>query len=500
MPADKDHAPQSRFRFAFLIVLCTAAYLYLCLFDARGRPFLLGGDQVFFWTYAQRMLLGQRIYQDFFQFTPPGTDLAYLAAFKLFGPTTLATNLLVLALGVTSSWLFFSIAKQILQTREALLATAIWVVFAYGKALNATHHWFSALAILAAIRIFINNTRPARALIAGALLGLATFFTQTHGLLSLLAFFIAICIAQWQQPAPHKKFILRASVLLIGYAASMLLLYAHLLATVGLERLWYFQITAANRIEKGGGILGLGNDLSPHNLPHLLPYILIYLLTLIGCATAGLRCWRTRHRPFENWWQITLLSSVGVALTLEIAISLNWLRLFAVAFAGILLFVWSAQQRGLLRRSTVAAIWLILVAMAVHQVIGTHRQQKFLLRLPAGQTAMNVQAYEKLAWLAQHTSPGQSFFQVGWPGAYLPLHLHSPVFLDVISPEQHTRPEDIALAIRQLDAARTPFILWQSRLDTPQGPDIVEPLRNYLQGHYSIAHRFSDGDTVWQRN
>jgi hypothetical protein len=49
---------------------------------------------------------------------PPGTDLAYLAAFKLFGPTTLATNLLVLGMGATSSWLFYSIAKQILQTRE----------------------------------------------------------------------------------------------------------------------------------------------------------------------------------------------------------------------------------------------------------------------------------------------------------------------------------------------------------------------------------------------
>ena len=59
---------------------------------ASHTPILLGGDQVFFWLDAQRMLYGQRIYQDFLQFTPPGTDLFYLALFKLFGFRIWVTN------------------------------------------------------------------------------------------------------------------------------------------------------------------------------------------------------------------------------------------------------------------------------------------------------------------------------------------------------------------------------------------------------------------------
>jgi hypothetical protein len=68
-------------RFTLVMLLVIAAYLYTNLFFIPDAPILLGGDQVFFWTYAQRMLHGERIYQDFFQLTPPGTDLLYCALF-----------------------------------------------------------------------------------------------------------------------------------------------------------------------------------------------------------------------------------------------------------------------------------------------------------------------------------------------------------------------------------------------------------------------------------
>ena len=56
------------------IPLGIAVYLYFNLFAFPRTPFLLNGDQAFFWMDAQRMLNGEHVYQDFFQFTPPGTD------------------------------------------------------------------------------------------------------------------------------------------------------------------------------------------------------------------------------------------------------------------------------------------------------------------------------------------------------------------------------------------------------------------------------------------
>src|SRR6266566_4471876 len=72
--------------FVLLMLLGISGYLYLNVFLVTNIPILLGGDQVFFWMNGQRMLHGERPYVDFFQFTPPGADIFYLALFKMFGP------------------------------------------------------------------------------------------------------------------------------------------------------------------------------------------------------------------------------------------------------------------------------------------------------------------------------------------------------------------------------------------------------------------------------
>jgi len=43
------------------LLLGSTVYLYLNLFAFPATPFLLGGDQVYFWMHAQRMLHGERI-------------------------------------------------------------------------------------------------------------------------------------------------------------------------------------------------------------------------------------------------------------------------------------------------------------------------------------------------------------------------------------------------------------------------------------------------------
>src|SRR5215471_4395702 len=171
-----------------LVLLAAAVYLYLNLFAIPLTPILLGGDQVFFWLNAQHMLEGRRIYQDFLQFTPPGADLVYFTLFKLFGFRIWVTTAAVFALGVAFSWICFSLASDIMRRSWALLTTALFLVLVYSKALNATHHWFSMLAIACAIKISFKKIASLTLALSGALLGLATFFNQAHGPTALLAF------------------------------------------------------------------------------------------------------------------------------------------------------------------------------------------------------------------------------------------------------------------------------------------------------------------------
>ena len=76
----------------------------------------------------------------------------------------------------------FSVASQLTNRRLAVLVAMLFTVLIYGRLLNATHHWFSVLLIMVAVCAVIKARSIPRIAVAGALLGLASFFTQTHGL------------------------------------------------------------------------------------------------------------------------------------------------------------------------------------------------------------------------------------------------------------------------------------------------------------------------------
>jgi nucleoside recognition membrane protein YjiH len=69
--------------------------LYLLLVVPPFAPFFLPGDVSVYLLNAARML-NEAIYKDFFQFTTPGTELAYLALFRLFGARAWVPNAMLL--------------------------------------------------------------------------------------------------------------------------------------------------------------------------------------------------------------------------------------------------------------------------------------------------------------------------------------------------------------------------------------------------------------------
>jgi hypothetical protein len=490
-----------------LSLVAAAAYLYLNLFSLPRTPYLLSGDQVYFWMDAQRMLDGGRIYQDFFQFTPPGADLVYLAMFKVFGLNVWVTNVVVLVLGVVLCWLCFALTSELMERRSALLAAALFLVLIYGKLMNATHHLFSALAIMTAVKICMRGTPAVRVLVAGALLGAASFFTQTHGVAALLAFAVFLIVRQARSKESWIEVLGKEGLLLLGFATVLGLLSAHFLAAVGWRELWYFQVTYARRFAVYSlheSFLGLPESFGWHNAPVLAPYLVIYLMVAIVYPVALWRCWRRRHDPLFPWEKVALLSTVGFFLLAEVCFRLNWLRLFSVAMPAVILFVFGLDDMPRVRRSAAVVMYLGMLCLVARQTLLNIRVHSRTIELPGGVVAVTPQMYEKLRWMTLHTQSGDYFFQAPWPGMYLPLRLHNPLFVDQILGGEGTRPEEIALAIQQLERKRVRYVLWARRLDDagdlPVGTrDNVAPLREYLHEAYGEEKTFPDGDEVWKR-
>ena len=76
-----------------------AVFLLGVLFTPAGASRFISGDVTVYLLNAARMLEGQAIYKDFFQYTTPGTELVYFVLFRLFGPRAWIPNAMLFDLG-----------------------------------------------------------------------------------------------------------------------------------------------------------------------------------------------------------------------------------------------------------------------------------------------------------------------------------------------------------------------------------------------------------------
>jgi hypothetical protein len=491
------------------LILGAGIFLYVNLFMRPGLPYLLGGDQAYFWTYAQRMFHGERVYRDFFQFSPPGADLVFLGVFRIFGVRIAPLNWVVLILGVALCWIVFRLARRVGGRGYTFLAALLFLTLIYTRLLNATHHFFALLAILCAVLILNRASSRWKFAAAGASLGCASFFTQTHGAAALAAFSAFIIWDASNIQIPWHAVAANLLLLWACFAGAIVLLQAPFALTAGLKSVWdsevvyppKYMVSAPNLPN-----LGLPERLTLSRLPIAGQPVFVYLMLPLVYAAALFWCWRKRRgdRQQHDWSMIALLSLTGLALLVEVALSPNWLRIYTVSAPGIVLFVWLLGQSGRAKKFALALVWALVLCVGGEQVWSKRHHEFIVTDLPAGRAAADPVSSEKLIWFAQHTAPGDFFLQAAWPGLYVPLDLRNPVYADAFRANSETRPEFVAEAIDALERRPVHYILWTPRLNGPDlvqpGVDFLAPLRAFLQTHYHRVFVFSDLDEVWEKS
>jgi hypothetical protein len=506
---EKPMEVQNRKIGALLVPLCAAvAYLYANLFVWPNIPILLGGDQIYFWTDAQRMMFGELPYRDFFQFTPPGTDLIYFALFKWFGPRLWVTNMMVLALGVALCRVCFSIARQIMGRGAALLSALIFLTLIYGRLLNATHHWFSVLLIFCAARISMESSRPLRVVAIGIILGMAAFFTLTHAGAALLAFVALLALQARRRQQTLWLLLRRIALLLAFFAATWVVCQLPLLLRLGFKQLWYYQFTFVHQFmvhRPEGAFLGWPEAPSLQRIPEVAQYFIVYAVVIVTYPLSLRQCWvrgQDDERPL--WDNVAFLSLLGTFLAIEVAFGLNWLRVYAVSMPAIVLATFWLERIERPGRYTIKLVWATAIVLGFLQTSSKFHRQYLVANLPAGRAAISAVANEKFTWIVQRTRPEEFFFEALQPTMYFALGLRSPVFAEGMTELPQTRPEFVERAIRELDSKPARYVLWSHYLNDPgnnrDAVDRLSPFRAYLNDHYRRVHVFSDQDEMWERD
>jgi hypothetical protein len=486
-----------------LISTATAVclYLYLQTFILPHVPILQRDDQITFVVNAVRMLHGEMIYADFYQYTPPGTDLIYLALFKMFGVRAWIASAVVFLLGIAAFWICYAAAVRMMTRASACLTAALFTVFVFGSMFNGTHHWYSALLIMCAALCVLATRTPARLAGTGIFVALASFFTQTRAL-SLVALLIFVAWETRRGHAGWRDGLKREASLLVGFTGAFVLLNFYYLRHAGMAPMFNHQVVALSRsaFTFNSYLLGFPSVPPWHLAGRAIGFVMVYLLLPAIYICSCVWFIRRRGRGFSvEDERILLLSLLGVALFLEVLPAPNWVRLFPISMPGIILAVQLVAGEGKFRLYIRRALWAGTAIVGLLGVISAQTCPRHILALPIGRaTVYDDDKAVKLRELATRTKPGDYFFQAAWLDLYFPLQLRNPSYVEALS--SSATPAQVENVIKALEEHRVRYILWSARLDADSTrSDALQPMRRYVKEHYRVVERFAPAEELWER-
>ncbi len=497
--------PDSVWLLAFALALI---FLYLRFFLFPATPFFANSDQNLFLLRALRILHGQVLYRDFFELVTPGTDLLYAALFRIFGVHAWVIAAWSVAVGLALCCVITRIASRILRGALILLPALLFLVFDFDNAADLTHHWYSALVVMAAVSILMDGTSILRISAAGALCGVATLFTQTEGAIAFVA--LAVYLLWLKKFAPRESGIVaQLAALMVPFALIVSCALGYFAYKAGARTLYFDLVVFPVKYLSSGDVntpRTYLRQLPPvhalGDLIRLLRFLVVYALVPYIYFFGMYRLWRTRKtmRP-ELQQQLVLLHLAGLALFLAVASGPRYFRLCTVAPPAFVVCVWLISHEGRVHKLTRACLWCASAAFAL---LPLYRQVQWhaTLHLPIGKVAFSdPPIFQEYKWLVQRTCPSELIFN--HPGVAYYLSLDSPASIDFVASDEYSQPKEIAAVVQSLQRRPPHFIaMFPESTGRYAILDHTLPFRQYVHSNYRLAQTFyldrSRYEEIWE--
>jgi hypothetical protein len=498
---------QARTWLVLFTLLACGIFLYLEVFVLPATPRLAIGDQSIYLHNATRMLEGQIIYRDYDHFTLPGTDVLYAALFKLFGVRAWIPQAMLVLIGVVNAWLCIVISRKVLAGGTLFLPGFLFLTLPFSSYLDATHHWYSGLAAIAALAIAIEKRTVARMTWAGTLWGFGTCFSQSM-VLGVIGFALFL-LWERQRSAEQRGLLLKKEAgLLGGFFATVAIFSSYFLWKAGWKRFLYYTVVFVAKYYSAeqwntwrAYLRGAPSIRLWPNWPDLAAWPFIHLLIPFIYILFVLYYWRAApSRSDVPWERLMLINVTGLSMFLAISSAPAYNRLYTVSLPGIVLLVWFTCAFVPVKKILLPILWTAIVVLAILKPIVTQTRWKAYLNLPTGRTVFfQPEYYEKAKWLAERTQPSDYFF--GNTSLFFALRLRNPSRVPFLSATDYSRPEEVLNVVQTLEEHRVNFVSRFPGLDDPvnNAGDHLAPLRLYLHDHYHVGKKFSNGDQFLER-
>jgi hypothetical protein len=509
---DCSPLPSHSRRITFFVIALSYIFIYLQVFALPCTPHLATGDQAIYLHNATRMLNGEMIYRDYDHFTLPGTDVVYAALFKCFGVRAWIPQAVLVVLGAALVWLTIFISREFINGASAYLPGLLFIALPFSSYLDATHHWFSLVAVMGALAILLRDRTPGRLALAGALVAIATFFTQSMALL-IVGFALFLLWERVPTNETWTELLKKEASLGAGFVVTITACLAYFVRAVGAEKIFQYTVIFVAKYYPSDWFNNWRVYLTGRPQLHAWTswfdgpaFILIHLIVpFVYIVFFVVYAGKIRKQPSAEFRRLVLINVAGLFLFLTIASAPAYSRLYAVSPPALVILVWFLQSTPALSRRWLQLAWVTVFVMLIARPLMMQIRWKAYLDLPTGRTAFyDPLLYEKCKWVSERTHPFDYFF--GDHLVAFTLELRNAGRVPFLRPTDYTRPEEVADAIQGIEKFHVRFVSWYIGLDRekdaarhPEGNHLA-PIRQYLREHYHLAQTFSNGDQIWERN
>jgi hypothetical protein len=487
--------------------LFAMAVCYFRTFVSFDLPILPRGDQLGFVVHGSRIVAGQLPYRDYFLFVAPGTDLVYALLIKCFGLRIWLPHFAMISLAGMAVALMTLIAARFMSGTIIWLPGLLFTGLVLLGSLDATHHWFSTVAVMAAITVLLDGTTALQIAIAGALCGLTASFTQTKGAVVTVAF-AAYILWKTQRQGESACAGWRKCLLLCGAALAVFFaVNLPVIVAAGFGRWFYCLVVYPLRYYSAPNINNWRvleyDSQSRTGFTRWFSVPAAYAVPFVYAAFAvAMRRLSTRDR---NAWhdELVLVLLAGVAMFLAISTSPSVKRIETASPPATILVVFLLNRsEKVMTAGSKVVLGVAAVALAIGVPLRQQMRSREYLDLPAGRTAFFDRGeFQEYGWVLEHSQAGQYFY--GTSPMYLPFHFLNPSAIEGLDTSEYTRPEQVAELVRALGQHPVTFMILPSSKNFPRdavsSSNHLGPFQDYLRKNYRFTRVFSGGDELWER-
>jgi len=468
----------------------------LRLFPGR-LPLLPTGDSTVFMNDARRLLEGEAIYRDFFQFTTPGAPVVYWALFRAFGVRAWVEDAVMLASAVALVWLTLEISARVLHGWGVIVPPLVTAGVTFRYYHDATHHWLSAVSIASAVCVLAAGRGALRLIAAGALCGATAFITQNKavGLAVGIGAFLV-----WESWPDWRAGLRRASIVGAAAACAFAILMAPFVAQSGVRIVYEDIVTFPIKHYSGVYANSWQSVMAdwPDGFGARLGYMVTYASVPLALVASMLALSRGKKVGEENM-ALVLVTFAGLGLFVSAMPAANGYRIASVGFLGLIAGARLLESSGTAGRFALAGVALVAVVGLLTPVGSSMR----VVELPVGRVAVPSSPMgDAIIWARQNTVKGEAF--VGNPVLGFAMQYEMPGAVLYPSAGRYTDSQQYERLIAWSERRRPRFIVLHPSaflvVYPTQGGDSSSAFREFLIKQYASKGYVGDEEVFRRRD